>query len=383
MPTRRAPSFEGRGAKAECRCGAAATSPLQRRNVPLGSPTRMRKNPWARELQGSHGMDTTPSFPPPPWYVAEARWIGLAIGIAVVVFDTCAMRWLGFGFAMGGRDVTIWVATVYGSSIACLGWVVGRLVESRRRDRDQGALIRSQMEAIEAARARLVQSEKLAALGQLSATIAHEVRNPLAVIRSAAQSLGESVTPGDVESERACRFITAEIDRLTGVVGSLLAFAGPLRLDLRPIAVDELFDAALLLAGPDLTRERIHVVRPPVLAPVRVRADLDLVRQVLVGLLVNAVEATGPEGSIALDVHDRGGTVAIEVADSGPGVPTDLRTRIFEPFFTTRARGTGLGLPIARQIVEAHGGTIEVGERRGGGARFTVTLPAAEAAIAA
>src|SRR5437764_1463383 len=83
-----------------------------------------------------------------------------------------------------------------------------------RRDRAQGAIIRTQMEAIGAARARLVQSEKLAALGQLSATIAHEVRNPLAVIRSAAQSLGETVAAGDAEGERACRFITAEIDRL-------------------------------------------------------------------------------------------------------------------------------------------------------------------------
>lgn len=328
-------------------------------------------------------MDTTPSLPSPPWYVAEARWIGLAVGVAVVVFDTCAMRWLGFGFAMGGRDVTILVAAVYGSSVACLGWVVGRLIESRRRDRDQSTLIRAQMEAIEAARARLVQSEKLAALGQLSATIAHEVRNPLAVIRSAAQSLGESVAPGDAESERACRFITVEIDRLTSVVGSLLAFARPLRLELRPVGVDELFDGALLLAGPDLARERIQVTRPTTLAPLRVQADVDLVRQVLVGLLVNAVEAAGPEGTIALDVHERAGSVEIDVADSGPGVPAELRTRIFEPFFTTRTRGTGLGLPIARQIVEAHGGTLAVGERRGGGARFTVRLPAARTAIAA
>jgi two-component system, NtrC family, sensor kinase len=101
-------------------------------------------------------------------------------------------------------------------------------------------------------------------------------------------------------------------------------------------------------------------------------------------LLVNAVEAVGRNGAISLDARDRDGAVEIEVADSGPGVPAELRTRIFEPFFTTRARGTGLGLPIARQIVEAHGGKLDVGERRGGGACFTVRLPkASEAAIAA
>jgi signal transduction histidine kinase len=326
---------------------------------------------------------TLASAPPAPWYVANARWLGAAIGLAVVIGDTLLMRTLGITFAVNGRDVTLFVAGMYGSSIVLLGFLLGWVIEGRRRDRDQSAIIRAQMEAIEAARARLVQSEKLAALGQLSATIAHEVRNPLAVIRSAAQSLGESVAAGDPEGQKACAFITAEIDRLTSVVGSLLAFARPLRLEPRAVAVDELFDGALLLAAPDLTREQVRVNRAAAGA-LRVRADVDLVRQVLVGLLVNAVEAAGRNGEINLDAQSGDGVVEIAVADSGPGVPTELRTRIFEPFFTTRARGTGLGLPIARQIVEAHGGKLEVGARRGGGARFVVRLPAAPAtAIAA
>lgn len=329
-------------------------------------------------------MNTTTPLPPARWYVTHARWVGAAIGTLVVTSDTVLMRALGITFAMNGRDVSLLVVAMYGSSIVLLGFLLGYVIEGRRRDREQSAIIRTQMEAIEAARARLVQSEKLAALGQLSASIAHEVRNPLAVIRSAAQSLGESVAGRDAEGERACRFITAEIDRLTSVVGSLLAFARPLRLDLKPVAVDELFDGALQLAAPDLTRAHVQVARPLPTAPLRVRADVDLVRQVLVGLLVNAVEAVGRNGAITLDAHDREGAIEIEVADSGPGVPTELRSRIFEPFFTTRAKGTGLGLPIARQIIEAHGGKLDVGERRGGGARFTVRLPAApQTAIAA
>jgi two-component system sensor histidine kinase HydH len=273
---------------------------------------------------------------------------------------------------------------VFGSSLAALGFLVGRGIEQRRRDREQTAIIRDQTEAIEAARARLVQSEKLAALGQLSASIAHEVRNPLAVIRSAAQSLAETTAPGDDEASRACRFIIAEIDRLTSVVSSLLAFARPLRLDPRPVAVDELFDGALLLAGPDLARHAVQVARPArTTAPLRVQADVDLVRQVLVGLLVNAIEAVGERGEIRLDARAREGAVEIEVVDSGPGVPAELQTRIFEPFFTTRPRGTGLGLPIARQIVEAHGGKLDVRAGYGGGACFTVRLPATTTAIAA
>jgi two-component system NtrC family sensor kinase len=98
---------------------------------------------------------------------------------------------------------------------------------------------------------------------------------------------------------------------------------------------------------------------------------------VLLGLLANAAAAAPSGGEVGLAAAASDGAVELAVADSGPGVPPELRARIFEPFFTTRPRGTGLGLAVARQIVEAHGGRIEVGERAGGGARFTVRLPAA------
>lgn len=331
-------------------------------------------------------MMTPPPSSPAPWYITHARWVGAGIGVAIASFDTFFMlRVLGVSFAMNGRDVSALVGVTFGSSITTLGFLLGHAIERRRHERAQTAVIREQRDAIEAARARLVQSEKLAALGQLSATIAHEVRNPLAVIRSAAQSLGEQVQAGDVDGQRACQFITAEIDRLTNVVGSLLAFARPLRLEPRAVGVEELFDGALLLAAPDLARQHVRVARTaPAATPLRVHADVDLVRQVLVGLLINAIEAAGTDGEVSLDATVRDGAVEIDVADSGPGVPPELTARIFEPFFTTRAKGTGLGLPIARQIVEAHGGKLDVGERRGGGARFTVRLPAApQTAIAA
>src|SRR5438128_822173 len=108
-----------------------------------------------------------------------------------------------------------------------------------------------------------------------------------------------------------------------------------------------------------------------------VHADADLICQVVLGLLANAVEAVPAGAEVTLEAQASAGGVEIAVADSGPGVPAELRARVFEPFFTTRPRGTGLGLAVARQIVEAHGGRIEVGERTGGGARFTLRLPAA------
>jgi signal transduction histidine kinase len=312
------------------------------------------------------------------------RWWGMAAGIALGAVDTTMIRALGVTFTMNGHDAGWLVAAFFGSSFALLGFLIGYVADGRRRDRRAAEVIQAQMETINAARTRLVQSEKLAALGQLSATIAHEVRNPLAVIRSAAQSLAETLPAGDAEAHRACSFITQEIDRLTSVTGSLLAFARPLKLAERAVAVRALFDGALLLAGDELRAKDVRIARrePADLPPVR--ADEDLIRQVLLGLLSNAADAVPRGGEVALVARAAGDAVELEVADSGPGVPREIRSRIFEPFFTTRSRGTGLGLAVARHIVEAHGGGIEVGEQPSGGARFTVRLRAARgAAIAA
>jgi len=313
-----------------------------------------------------------------------ARWWGAVGGIALAVVDTLTMVRLGVTFQMNGRDVTALVAVSFGSSLALLGFLLGYALEARRRDRRAAALVQAQLEALNAARARLVQSEKLAALGQLATAIAHEVRNPLAVIRSAAQGLGETVSSDDAEAARACAFITAEIDRLGSVVSSLLEFARPLHLEPRAVSVRDLFDRAALLAEGELAARGARLGRDELPDLPAVRADPDLLSQVLLGLLANAAEAVPPGGDVTLAARARDGAVELVVEDSGPGIPPELRDRVFEPFFTTRPRGIGLGLAVARQVVEAHGGRIEAGERPGGGARLTVRLPPArDSAIAA
>jgi signal transduction histidine kinase len=273
------------------------------------------------------------------------------------------------------------VGAFFGSSFALLGYLVGFVVEGRRRDRESAALIRGQVETIAATRARLAQSEKLAALGQLATAIAHEVRNPLAVIRSAAQGIAESIS--DPTIRRSCGFITDEIDRLSSVVTSLLAFARPPQLQPRPVAVVPLLERAAALAREELDGRAVRLVRDAPADLPALQGDPDLLCQVLLGLLANAAEAAGAGGQVMLQARVADGTVELGVADSGPGVPPALRERIFEPFFTTRSRGTGLGLAVARQIVEAHGGRISVGDRPGGGARFAIRLPAGRAAAAA
>jgi signal transduction histidine kinase len=305
------------------------------------------------------------------------RWWGAAAGIATGLFDTATMAALGVSFQMNQYDVTWFVGVYFGISFAVLGFLLGYTIEARRRDRRNAELVQAQMETINAARARLVQSEKLAALGQLATAIAHEVRNPLGVIRSAAQGIAETLPAEEDDGQRACSFIQAEIDRLNSVISSLLAFARPLRVSPRTVTVQSLFDSALLLARQELDGKRVRVQRQELhdLPPVVV--DPDLVSQVLLGLLANASEVMNGGGEVSLEARAADGMVEMTVADSGPGVPQELRARIFEPFFTTRSRGTGLGLAIARQIIEAHGGKIDVDDRQGGGARFAVRLPAA------
>jgi signal transduction histidine kinase len=326
------------------------------------------------ERPEAHGGDAQR----PGW--RRERWWGLLVGAGMGALDLVGTLALGIRFEMNGSDVTLLVLGMYGGTFAVLGLLFGLVLEARRRDRGTAAIIAQQMETVATTRARLAQSEKLAALGQLAAAIAHEVRNALGVIRSAAQGLNESLPASDADAQRACSFITAEIDRLGSVVSSLLSFARPPRLAPRPVGVGALFDQALLLARPDLEAKEVRVVRHDDATTPLVRADSDLVVQVLLGLLANAADAVPRGGEVTLDARAADGVVELAVADSGPGIPEPLRGRVFEPFFTTRDKGTGLGLAVARQIIEAHAGRIEVGERPGGGARFRISLPRADAA---
>ncbi len=319
----------------------------------------------------SSSMTEPPSIPTtgPRW-----RHWGVAAGLISGVADVLGFRALGVPFVVADHDITWFVAAYFAVSFAVLGYLIGYLIEQRRREREMAALVRRQIETLGALRERLAQSEKLAALGQLAASIAHEVRNPLGVIRSAAQSIDEGLADRASADERdACRFITAEIDRLNTVITSLLAFARPLVVDTRPTPVAELVTRALQLAERDLERKRIRVQRSD--RSETVRADPDLATQMLVDLLANACDASPEGGAISVATRSRDGLVEIDVADEGPGVPDDVRERIFEPFFSTRAEGTGLGLAVARQIARAHGGDVRVATSAArSGARFVLTL---------
>jgi signal transduction histidine kinase len=224
---------------------------------------------------------------------------------------------------------------------------------------------------------RLAEGERLAALGQMAATVAHEVKNPLSAIKSIAQVMREDDQLSD-EYAKDLTMIVGETDRLSQSVTQLLSFARREPPASSPCGADDLARAVA-----DLFRANAGSKRVSIECVARTAADLDgaragAVRDALSNLLLNALQATPPGGQISIEAFRKNGDVVFAVTDSGPGVSSEHQARIWEPFFTTRQRGTGLGLAIVRKRMEEAGGSAMLAPRENGrGARFELRLPIA------
>jgi signal transduction histidine kinase len=218
--------------------------------------------------------------------------------------------------------------------------------------------------------------ERLSALGGVAAAFAHEVRNPLNAVSMGLQRLrAEFAAEPAEEYARFVDLIQGEVRRLNAIVEQFLSLARPLPLQPAPFAVDTLLrELAALVDGQSRdTGIALTLALPRELPPLV--ADRDHVKQVLLNLVLNAVQAMSGGGTLTLGAGTGGGEMVLTVADTGPGMSAEVRARVFDPYFTTRPDGLGLGLPIARRIVEAHGGTIGLETAPGAGARFMVRLP--------
>ncbi len=232
--------------------------------------------------------------------------------------------------------------------------------------------------------AELLLAERLAAVGRVAAQIAHEVRNPLSSIGLNVELLEEQIqgakfaTPGEgAEAIGLLKSISHEVDRLTEVTEEHLRLARLPSPSLQPEDVHALLDRVLAFSGEELSRAKIEVRREAPTEKLSALADEGQLRQVVLNLIRNAREAMRGGGTLTLGTRVVNGSVEISVGDTGPGIDRETRSKVFDPFFSTKQGGTGLGLSLSKQIVQAHHGSLEVDSEPGRGATFVIRLPRA------
>lgn len=232
--------------------------------------------------------------------------------------------------------------------------------------------IRADVTARKAAEERLAQQAALARVGQMAAVVAHEVRNPLAGIKGAIQVLMSRRAPADAELP-VMRDVVSRIDALSDLINDLMVFARPrpphpATFELRPLLLEAI---AMLRRDPANASIEVTIDGPDV----TLTADASLIGAAVLNLLLNAAQAMGGHGRIAIAIEQRDQRCILEIRDFGPGIPAKLREQVFEPFFTTKARGGGLGLAIARRTAELHGGELTLICPDTGGTVFAMTVP--------
>jgi signal transduction histidine kinase len=262
-------------------------------------------------------------------------------------------------------------------------------VENRRqvqRLQDLSEKLEETNRQLRRAEAEARRAERLAALGQLSAGLAHEIRNPLGVIKGSADMLSRKVAGSEPLVAELAGYISTEVNRLNALVVRFLDFARPSRLELRPERISEIVDRALEAATASFPNADVKIERHYAPNLPEIPADPQLCEQVFVNLITNALQAMQAREapsektlrlSIAPEVSKGEPGVGVIVEDSGPGVPPALREQIFNPFFTSKKDGVGLGLSIVAKIVDDHRGTIRLENNTPRGARFHVFFPQA------
>jgi signal transduction histidine kinase len=291
-------------------------------------------------------------------------WFAPPAGLGALAQEPSPLRWGAVGFALG---------VLLAAGVAQV-------------------LVRRHVRRVRAAHARARRAERLAELGSMTRGLAHEIKNPLSTIGLNVQLLSEAVEDLALEPEqrdpmlRRLGSLGREAERLRGILTDFLEYAGELRLDARRAdlnaVIDELVDFFLPQAEAQSVRVRIDLTGGELWA----WFDPPQIKQAVLNLVLNAVQAmsTQPEGRprelmvrTARSVDERREQVAVlHVIDTGPGIEPASLPKIFDPYFTTKSGGTGLGLPAARRIVEAHGGRLEVHSEAGRGTDFQVVLPA-------
>ena len=315
--------------------------------------------------------------------ISGATAFGLA-GAALVAFGACAV-YLSFLLFLGDnqfipedQQLELFLRSVF---FGVVGYLTHQLAQTNR-----GEALRAQQTATElaaanrnlrAAEAEVRRQERLAALGQLTAGLAHELRNPLGTMRTSAEMLSRSVAAENDVAKEMAGFIASEVDRTNSLITRFLDFAKPQNLRLASGDITEMLDTAIMRfereqkeRGTEVTVYKNYSPDVP-----RLEFDAELMERVIANLLLNAAQASPPGAVVTVKTQLAGANVEIAVIDRGSGIDLKHLENIFNPFFTTKAEGTGLGLPIVSRIVNDHGGQITVASTAGEGSVFRVSLP--------
>lgn len=261
--------------------------------------------------------------------------------------------------------------------------ITGVLADREVRERlAQQRIARQLEESIEELRLmeeQLVRAGRLRALGELTAGLAHEIKNPLASLKGAAEILSDEIKP-DSPRRRMLDILTKELDRLAALLERFLSFARPRPSAIAEVAIDDFVEPVVSLVEAQARKSNVALQWLRSGPDAVVRGDKEQLTTLLLNLVLNAIQAMPRGGTVRIETEKttrgRRAWWMIRVGDEGPGVPSDMRDKIFDPFVTTKEGGTGLGLAIAARVVDAHEGMIELSERAGGGAEFRILLPA-------
>ena len=342
---------------------------------------------WAPETQSPHHPLTYAAFPFILWAALRFEARGTSLALLALATVAVSHTLMGRGpFALGAADAPAAATSLlflqsFLAAVAVSGWMLSAAVSEQRHAREKSERLNRELREFQR---ELVRRERLAAVGQLAASVAHEVRNPLGVLANSVTTLVRHHLPlGNATIGSLVNAMGEEVERLDLLITSLVDFAQPPapRLTAQPLApvVEEALDNALHTSEVPV---RITVTRA--LDPAVPEAPLDalLLHRALNNLFLNALQAMPQGGLLRVELsrdepsaQEGPPHARITISDTGAGIPPEVMRRLFEPFFTTKALGAGLGLAIVRGIVEAHHGKVDVRSTPGEGTTFTVRLP--------